>query len=155
MLVLGLGNPDRGDDGIGVAVADALARRLPAGVVQTSRRGDMLSLIEDWAGYDALICIDAAAPMGEPGSIHRLDLQTDDLPRDVTFLSSHAIGLGEAIALARILDIAPREIVVYAIEGLCYEAGAPITPAVAAAITPVADRVAAEAVRLRENASHA
>lgn len=153
--VLCLGNPDRGDDGIGSAVAEALAGRLPQGVDLTTRSGDMLSLIEDWEGIDAVICVDAAAPMGEPGRIHRFDLGREELPRDMAFLSSHAFGLGEAVALARTLGLAPRSIVVYAIEGMSFEGGAPMAAQVSAAIDPVVRQVTAEAARLQETADHA
>ena len=60
-------------------------------------------------------------------------------------MSSHAFGLGEAIALGRALGNAPRRIVVYAIEGENFETGAPMSERVAAAVGPVAELVAAEA----------
>jgi hydrogenase maturation protease len=106
----------------------------------------MMSLIADWAGFDALICIDAAAaPGAEPGRVHRFDLSEGDLPQEMSFTSSHAFGLPEAIALARTLDLAPRTIIIYAIEGRSFEAGAAPSPEVEAAAAEVADRVAAEA----------
>jgi len=155
VLVLCLGNPDRGDDGVGAAVAGALAGRLPEGVALTARSGDMLMMIEDWAGFDALVCVDAAASLGEPGRIHRIDLRTEELPRDMAFLSSHAFGLGEAIALARTLGLAPKDIVVYGIEGENFDGGAARSARVVAAVVPAAERVAAEAAALQECASHA
>ena len=152
VLVAALGNPDRGDDGAGAEVARLLEGRLPPGVRMLTRRGDMLSLIEDWDGFGALICIDAAAaPGAEPGRIHRFDLSTDDLPPDLAFTSSHAFGLPEAIALARALSLAPKTVIVYAIAGRAFDVGAAMTPEVAAAAAEVADRVAAEARRLSRN----
>jgi hydrogenase maturation protease len=152
VLVAALGNPDRGDDGVGLEVARLLEGRLPAAARILARRGDMLSLIDDWAGCDALICIDAAAaPDAEPGRIHRIDLARDALPQDLSFTSSHAFGLPEAVALARALKLAPRCIVVYAIEGSRFDSGATLSPEVLAAASEVADRVAAESRRLSEN----
>ncbi|MGP0057911.1 MAG: hydrogenase maturation protease [Beijerinckiaceae bacterium] len=153
VLIAGLGNPDRGDDGVGMIVAHKLDGRLPDDVAILTRSDDMVSLIEDWAGFDALVCVDAAAPTGAPGRIHRIDLATDELPRDMSFASSHAFGLAVAIGLARMLERAPRDIVVYAIEGCCFDAGAALTPAVAAAAADAADRIAAEACRLRQGTS--
>ena len=155
VLVLCLGNSDRGDDGIGPAVAAMLDGRLAEGAVLSARSGDMLALIEDWKGYDALVCVDAAAPMTAPGTIYRIDLATDELPRDMSFVSSHAFGLADAIALARTLGLAPPEIVVYAVEGARFEAGEPMTSEASGAVAPVAERVAAEAARLQELANHA
>ena len=73
----------------------------------------------------------------------------------MAFLSSHAFGLGEAIALARTLDLAPADIVVYAVEGQRFDGGSEMTPPVAAAIGPVGERITAEVARLQEAANHA
>jgi hydrogenase maturation protease len=151
VLVVGLGNPDRGDDSIGVAVARRLQGRLPTDVAIVVRSGDMLSLIEDWASFDALVCVDAAAPMGAPGRIYRIDLATGELPQNVSPTSSHGLGLAEAIALARALKCAPQDIIVYAIEGRCFNGGAPVTPQVTAAAGDVADRIVAEVSRLQQS----
>lgn len=153
VMVVGMGNPDRGDDGVGALVARSIAGRLPADVSIVVRSGDALSLIEDWAGFDALVCVDAAAPVGTPGRIHRIDLASDELAQeaqDISFASSHAFGVAEAIELARTLGLAPRDMIVYAIEGVCFEGGAPIAPEVLAAAVDVAGRVVAEVSRLRQ-----
>jgi len=150
VLVLAVGNPDRGDDGVGVMVAQYLRGRLPGDVTVLPRSGDMLSLIEDCAGFDALVCVDAAAPMTAPGRIHRLDLASDRLPRELAVTSSHAFGLAEAIDLARALQRAPQTIIVYAVEGRCFDGGSALTPEVATAAAVVADRVVAEIDRLRQ-----
>ena len=117
----------------------------------SSGSSDMLSLIEDWAGFDALLCVDAAAPMGVPGRIHRIDLTTDELPPNTSFTSCHAFGLGEAIRLARTLQRAPQDIIVYAVEGCCFDGGAALTAAVTAAASEVARRVIAEVGHLRQS----
>ena len=109
VLVLGIGNPDRGDDGIGVEVATKLDGRLPVGVRLLACRGDVLSLVDEVSACEALVCADAAAPMGEPGRIHRLDLAAGDLPRDLAVTSSHAFGLAEdgAVTNALLIPLAP------------------------------------------------
>ncbi len=61
-----------------------LTARLPSDVAVIECRGDMLGLIEDWSGCDALVCIDAAAPLGSPGRIHRIDLDTGPLPTELS-----------------------------------------------------------------------
>jgi hydrogenase maturation protease len=149
VLVIGLGNPDRGDDGVGALVARALQGRLPPDVVVKTRSGNLLGLLEDWDGFDALVCIDAAAPAGAEGGIHRLELSSSGLPNNFRLGSSHGWGLPEAIALGRSLRVAPRDIVVYAIEGACFEAGAALTAAVALAASVVAERIVGEVDGLR------
>lgn len=150
VLVVAIGNPDRADDGVGALVATRLAGRLPPDVTLVARRGDILSLIEDWASIDAVICIDAAAPMGGPGRIHRIDARAGELPHGVSFASSHAFGLAEAIALAGALRSLPGIVIVYAIEGASFDGGAAMTAEVTAAAAEVADRVVAEVGRLRQ-----
>ena len=144
VLVAAVGNPDRGDDGVGPFVAQKLSNSLPAGAKLVVRSGDIMSLIEDWAGIDAAILVDAAAPKGAPGRVHRIDLAEEKLPPELSFSSSHAFGIAEAIELARVLDLAPKRIIVYAIEGICFDAGAPFTPPVLRAAEEVADCIAGE-----------
>lgn len=144
VLVTGFGNPDRGDDAVGVIVAQSLSGKLPADVPSVARRADLVGSITEWARFDALVCVDAAAPMGMPGRVHRLDLCGKTLPTEISLTSSHTLSLGEAIELARALGLAPRRIIVYAIEGCCFEPGAALTPAVAAVVPAVAERIVAD-----------
>ncbi len=149
LLVVGIGNPDRGDDALGALVVQALDGRLPADVRVIECRNDLLGLIEDWSGCDGLVCVDALAPLGEPGRIHRIDLDARPLPMETSGMSSHDFGLAETIALARTLELAPRRIIVYAVQGGSFDNGAPLTPAVAGAVRIVADRIVTEIQRLR------
>lgn len=150
VAVTALGHPDRGDDAAGLLAAEVLREMLPSDVPVLIHHGDALSLLDHWSRRDAVVCIDAAAPMGEPGRIHRFDLAVDTLPPDSGGTSSHSLGLAEAIALGRALGLTPRRIVVYAIEGRCFDAGAGPTPEVAAAAAPAAREVAREVARLRQ-----
>ncbi len=150
LLVVGIGNPDRGDDAFGALVVQALDGRLPSDVPAVECRSDMLGLIEDWSGCDGLVCVDAAAPLGSPGRILRIDLDTQPLPTDLSGMSSHDFGLAQAIGLARSLELAPRRIIVYAVEAGSFDSGAPPSPAVAAAVSIVADRIVTEIQRLRD-----
>jgi hydrogenase maturation protease len=150
VLVVGLGNTDRGDDGIGVLVANNLRGRLPSDVTILAPIRDPLSLIDDLEEFDALVCVDAAAPLGIPGRIFRINLATEDLPRDVALVSSHDFGLAPSIDLARVLQLALPDIVVYAIEGSCFEAGTGVTPQVGVAGAEAVDRIVAEVDALRQ-----
>ena len=49
LLVVCVGNPDRGDDGLGPLVAKTLAGALPADVGLACANGDMLGLIPQWS----------------------------------------------------------------------------------------------------------
>lgn len=152
VLVAGLGNPDRGDDGVGPLVARILANYLPPEVTTLSVGNDVLTLVAEWACFDLALCIDAAAPLSGPGRIHRFDLTTTDLPRWGSSTSSHGLGLADAVALARSLHQAPSQIIVYAIEGASFAAGASMTPDVVAAVEEVVVLIAAEVERWRQTA---
>lgn len=143
-LVIGVGNPDCGDDGLGPAAAARLAERAPPGVKIIQRAGDGLALIEDWDGCDTAVLIDAAAPAGQPGRIHRFDLTQEDLPAACSRASTHAFGLNEAVRLARALGRLPARVIVYAVEGLNFAPGAPLTPQAAAAVPDLVARLAVE-----------
>ena len=126
-------------------MARRLAGRLAARVLE--RHGDALALLDSWAGADHLVLVDAAAPMGVPGRVHRLDISAQDLPRELSFGSVHCFGLPEAVALSRRLATLPGRVVVYAIEGSCFDGGMPVSPEVAAAVAIVAARITAELTR--------
>lgn len=155
LLVLAIGNPDRGDDAIGAAVAAALRGCLPEGVELVICTGDLLSMIEEWKTFDAMICIDATAPQGQPGRIRRFDLATGPLPVAFETISSHAFGLGPASALAQSLHMAPAAILVFGIEGESFATGLPLSSSVAAAIAPVAESIIREAHNLLEGEGNA
>jgi hydrogenase maturation protease len=143
-LVIGIGNPDCGDDAVGPMVARLLDGRVPPGVTVLARAADMLGLIEDWDGRDGVVLIDAAALVTEAGTTHRIDLLQDPLPRDLALASTHAFGVADSVALARALNRLPGQLIVYAVEGGVFEPGAEPSPAVVASAGVVARRVAAE-----------
>jgi hydrogenase maturation protease len=102
-LVLGLGNPILGDDGVGWKVADAvrkqLASDLPVDVDFLSLGG--ISLMEHMIGYPRAILIDAFTLEEPIGSI--LVLKLSELPDYSAFhtTSSHDMSLQKAIRLGR------------------------------------------------------
>jgi Ni,Fe-hydrogenase maturation factor len=49
-LVIGIGNPDRGDDAAGLAVARNVRAAAPAGVAVIELDGDQLALLDAWDG---------------------------------------------------------------------------------------------------------
>jgi hydrogenase maturation protease len=143
-LVVGIGNPDRGDDGFGRAVVQRLRGRVPSTVHIVERSGDPLALIEDWNGIPFVIAVDAVALITEPGRVQRLDLSNSPLPVGFAPRSSHAFGVAETIELARNLNRLPPHLVAYLVEGEQFETGTPLSPAVADAVEDVAERVVVE-----------
>ncbi len=132
--VIGLGNLERGDDGAGRAVARWLAGRLPPEVEILERGGEAAELLDCLDGAAAVYLVDASAPAGAPGRVRRFDAAAAPLPVESFAVSSHGLGLGEAVELARALGSLPPRCVVYAIEGQAFAPGAPLSPPVAAAV---------------------
>ena len=143
-VVIGIGNPDRGDDGAGHEVVRLLTGRAPAGVTLLRHTGEATTLLDCLQRADAAWLIDAAASGAAPGTIRRFDAVAGALPSGLAAVSSHGLGLAQVIGLARTLRTLPRACLVYAIEGNHFIAGAPLTPAVASAAASVAEQVLRE-----------
>lgn len=148
-LVLGLGNSILTDDGVGLAVAEEVGRRLHAGdvtVAEASVGG--LSLLELVVGYDRVVIIDAIQTGScEPGEVHRL--RPDEFHGRVRALSMHHISLASALELgARLGMPIPRQIVIFGIEAADVDTfGEQLTPAVAAAVPGAVELVLDELAR--------
>ncbi|MEV5976662.1 hydrogenase maturation protease [Streptomyces sp. NPDC052114] len=158
IAVIGVGNEFRRDDGVGRAViarlrARAAGRPLPPGTVLATCDGDPARLIGLWEGADLAVVVDAAhAHPARPGHVHRLSLDADrPLPPPTT--SSHGLGLGEALELARVLGRLPGRLIVYAVEGADDALGTDLSPAVAQVVAPLAEDVESEITRHRDAAA--
>lgn len=145
VVVIGIGNPDRGDDAFGRIVAGRLRDRLPRRVRLIEQGGEATTLLEELGDADGAILIDAAVSGGEPGEIHRFDAAREPLPAAKFGLSTHGFGLVEAIELARILGQLPPRCIVYAVEARSFELGASLSSELLRAVDEVAARVVAEA----------
>jgi hydrogenase maturation protease len=149
-LVIGVGNPDRGDDGAGLAVARRLRAAAPPGVVVREATGEASELLDAWDGFARVIVVDAARSGSRPGTLMRFDAIAAPLPAGLARESTHGWGVAEAIELARALGRLPPSLVVYAIEGRGFEPGDALSPEVAVAAERLADTLAA-----RRPAAHA
>jgi hydrogenase maturation protease len=147
--VIGCGNPQAGDDALGPVAARALRDRLPpeADVVAAGPATRVLDLLD---GVEVAVVIDAVrAPSGDrpPGTLVRAEAdpgREGGLPAELRgALSSHGLGLAEAVGLAAALGRAPR-IVVHGVEAADVEIGAPLSDAVAAALPALLDAVEAD-----------
>ena len=148
-LVVGVGNPDRGDDGVGRLVARLLRDRVPADVHVAEHGGDAAGLISLLQDADCVFLVDAAVSGTPPGTIHRVDCAAAGTLPPASGMSSHGLGVAEAIALARALGCLPRGCVVYAVEGTCFAPGSEVTRSVLDAAHKVAVRIAEELGLLR------
>ena len=156
-LVVGLGNPILGDDGVGWQVAESVRRQLTSSPTFPSgetREVDVaclslggISLMEHLIGYECVVLIDAVFSAEEPGSITVSKLE--DLPNYSAFhiASAHDTSLQNAIRLGRDLGAKlPEDVTVV---GICarhvYDFSEELSPPIAAAV-PKATRIVVELV---------
>ena len=102
-VVLGLGNPLMGDDGLGLAVLARLVEEWefspPVQLVDGGTWGmNLLPIIED---AESLVLLDAIRTGAQPGTV--IELERAALPRYLAHkLSPHQIDLKEVLALAEL-----------------------------------------------------
>ncbi len=144
ILVIGLGNPLMGDDGLGLAALERLGRewRVPAEVRLVDGGTWGLRLLPDIEEAGRLILIDAIEAGVPPGRL--VVLERDALPRFFAHkLSPHEIGLREVLALAELRGRLPLEVVAIGVQPGAVALAPGLSPEVEAAIPPLLDAVVA------------
>ena len=101
-LILGLGNPILGDDGIGWKIASELQQRekIPSDVTIECMSIGGISLMEALIGYDQAIIIDSIVTHQVPvGTVNKSNLQ--DLPNHTSghMSSAHDTSLQDALMI--------------------------------------------------------
>jgi hydrogenase maturation protease len=150
-LVVAVGNPLRGDDGVGLAVLEALrGHDLPPHVVLEDGGTSGLELVLTMTGYQRVIIVDAADIGCAPGTwrlfgLDEVRLQGRDLHLGGTL---HYAGLPEALALAEALGMLPPEIIIVGVQPgrVDWEAG--LSEAVHQAVPAVCAVILAASARL-------
>ncbi|MGE4091008.1 MAG: hydrogenase maturation protease [Candidatus Binatia bacterium] len=141
IVIIGVGNVDRGDDAIGLAVVGRLKEKVAEGIIVKEVSGDCTTLLDTWAVADNVSIIDATHSGAAPGTIQRFDARASPLPSEFGSYSTHALGVAEAIALARALGILPAILIVYGVEGASYAIGESMSDAVVTAIDTVVEQL--------------
>jgi hydrogenase maturation protease len=145
-VIVGIGNEFRGDDGAGLATARRLRGALSRDIRVLVKDGDLVSLLDDWQGADAVVVVDATSSGSEPGTIRRYDAHERPLPSAFSRSSTHTFGVAETVELARVLGLLPARVVVFGIEGRDFTPGAGLSRDVDAAVDEVVRRVVEEAM---------
>jgi hydrogenase maturation protease len=134
----------RGDDAVGLLAARRLRQEVGdrAEVIEAEMAG--VDLIELMKGAHVVILIDAARSGQSPGMIHRLNALAGPIGGQMFAHSSHAIGISEALELARVLGSLPATVIVYGIEAGNTEVGQGLLSPVASALDEVVARIVQE-----------
>jgi hydrogenase maturation protease len=153
-LVVGLGNSDRGDDGVGRAVAGSVAALGLADILVIEHE-DPSGLLDLIAGRPVVVIVDALRSGNEPGSIHVMDTGPGRPPLAAGIRTSpkaggtHALGPNESVELARALGRLTGRVVLVGVESSDFQPGAALSEPVARAVPGAVNAVvrALEAAR--------
>lgn len=141
-LVVGLGNLDRGDDGVGPMVAERVRDlRLPD--VDVLLEESPASLTDLWTDATGVVVVDAVRGGAPAGTVTAIDAVEQRLPSWVGVGGTHGFGVAEAVELARALDRLPARLVVVGVEAECFDLGCGLSSAVADAVPRAVDAVVA------------
>ena len=165
ILIAGVGNVLRGDDGFGVEVARALSRgcsSLPAGVTVFEVGIAGIPLVQELMdGYDALIVADAVERGGAPGTIYLIEPDiTDPLTLDPGALHSsladaHYTEPSKVLVLAKALGVLPPKVFIIGCQPAGFdELGAELSAQVESAVGVALRRIESliETLNRRETA---
>ena len=144
-LVLGLGNILLSDEGVGVRVVERLQEcyGLPP-EVQILDGGTLgLDLLPYVENSDRLLVVDALEVGAEPGTLARLE--GDEVPAYFApKISVHQMGLVDLLAAARLAGYALEKLVLWGAQPGKMDVGLELSPAVAAQVEPLVEKVLAE-----------
>ena len=115
-MILGLGNPILGDDGIGCAVAEFIGNRLAAGsgVTVLSTSVSLIRLVDEISGHHRLIVIDSITTgQAEPGVLMEIEFRK----RSSSPISAHHFSIEQLQDIGNALGLSmPGYVKVYGIE---------------------------------------
>ncbi len=146
LAIIGLGNPLRGDDGIGPRLVEQLRQRpLPPGVavIDGGTGGlSLLFLLEE--GWERVVIVDAADVGREAGDFARFTPEEVRLARAADPFSFHDAGLSEVLALAEALGHELPPIVVFGVQPGALDWREGLSEAVQRALPALVEAVMAE-----------
>jgi len=148
-VVLGLGNRLESDEALGGLVVErlqgdaSLLAALPdPDAVDLIDGGTVgLALLPHLTGLDGLLVVDVIHANEAPGTL--VDLDGATLIRHELVMSVHDLGAGELLGALHVMDAWPRRVRVVGLEPLAIELGLELTPAVAAGVPALLERIAA------------
>ncbi len=137
LVIVGVGNPDRGDDGVGLVVAGIAGAILG---VRVRTAIDPFDIVDAWGFADVAVVVDATRGASAPGVVTTFDVAVDPFPKVFPASSTHGLGVADAVALGKALGRMPRRLVVVGVEGETFD-GSGLSPVVADAVDAAVGRV--------------
>lgn len=144
VLVIGCGNLLRGDDAAGpVLVRRMWERGLPPGVECADGGTGGMDVVFQMRGRAEVILFDACRSESEPGTLFEVPGEEVEKLPPLSGINLHAFRWDHAIAFGRWLlkDEYPAQVTACLVEGASFEPGAPLSPAVDAAVDTLVARL--------------
>lgn len=148
LTIIGCGNPNRSDDGAGVAVVRGLLERVagqpPPGIQIFDAGTAGVEVMFKARGSDELLLVDASSSGSEPGAVYTVPGELlENMPEPGRSLHGfrwdHALSAGKLIFRSEF----PAKVTVYLIEAESLELGLRLSPSVERAVAGVVERILA------------
>jgi hydrogenase maturation protease len=152
-LIIGLGNPILGDDGVGWKVAERVRQRLESGAGDLRDLSDVdvncvslggLSLMEQMVGYERVILVDSMQTgQGEAGVVRVFKLEELPNPFLGHSASTHDASLITALETGRKMGLKlPDEVIIIAVEAArVYDFSEELSPPIVSAVPKMVEAV--------------
>ena len=127
IVIIGIGNLLKQDDGIGVHAVRFLHGRMPDGVELVEGSTYAADLLPDLEGRRLAIIIDGLDAGEEPGAVFRFAPDEVDRKKLPPSISVHDFGIYELLVSARLLDQSPGEVVLIGVQIKELETGAELS----------------------------
>ena len=127
-------------------MAEEVRTHAPAHVDVLISEGEPSRLIDAFGAADIVLIVDAVSTGAPAGTVHRFDVSEAPIPIRDLHPSTHALGIGDALELARALGRLPARAVVFGVEGSEFGAGEGMTPAVRDGVSRASARVLADVI---------
>ncbi len=141
IVIIGIGNEYRSDDGLGIIIADKLSNINLNGIRILKQNGEPALLMDSWKDTDKVIVIDAISSGASPGTVNRFDAVEKPLPSQLFHYSTHSFSLADVIELARGLNRLPPSLIIYGIEGKNFTHGFKLSPEVEKAVGKIVELI--------------
>jgi hydrogenase maturation protease len=151
ILVLGIGNPLMGDDGVGIRVVEMLAgETLPPYVVVKEAGLPGWGLPSWFDGKSTVFLVDAMQ-MGEaPGSWRRFETDDLEIVMENNTLSLHQNDLACGLALSQAMNLMPENLLLYGIEPANIAPGDDLSPEVEASLPELIKNLINDLEKIKE-----
>lgn len=144
IIIVGIGNPYRGDDAAGWAVIDGLTKAVGSVIQLVKQRGDIAELVDIFANHKSVYLVDAFNSSDLKDAWKRIDLHKQPIIEESPQTSTHGFSISQAISLAKNLDLLPNKLILYAIKGNHYSITNSLTPPVAKSVDTVINAILQE-----------